>query len=62
MGVLDSRIAIVTGAGQGIGKGIALALAAEGAVVVIAEQNEDLARACSDEIAQRGNTAARDSL
>lgn len=57
MGVLDGRIAIVTGAGQGIGKGIALALAAEGAAVVVAEQNEDLARACSDEIAQRGNTA-----
>jgi NAD(P)-dependent dehydrogenase (short-subunit alcohol dehydrogenase family) len=57
VGVLDRRIAIVTGAGQGIGKGIARALAAEGAAVVIAEQNEDLARTCSEEITQSGYTA-----
>lgn len=33
MGSLDGKIAIVTGAGQGVGQGIALALAAEGASV-----------------------------
>jgi len=36
MGVLDEKVAIVTGAGQGVGQGIALALAAEGAVIVAA--------------------------
>ena len=31
MGVLDGKVAIVTGAGQGVGRGIALALAKDGA-------------------------------
>jgi NAD(P)-dependent dehydrogenase (short-subunit alcohol dehydrogenase family) len=33
---LSGRVAIVTGAGQGVGEGIARKLAAEGATVVIA--------------------------
>jgi NAD(P)-dependent dehydrogenase (short-subunit alcohol dehydrogenase family) len=35
MGTLDGKVAIVTGAGRGIGRGHALALAAEGAAVVV---------------------------
>jgi NAD(P)-dependent dehydrogenase (short-subunit alcohol dehydrogenase family) len=35
MGLLDGRTAIVTGAGRGIGREIALCLAAEGAAVVV---------------------------
>ena len=35
MGMLDGKAALVTGAGRGIGRGIALALAAEGARVVV---------------------------
>lgn len=35
MGVLDGKVAIITGAGQGIGRGIALALAKEGAAVAV---------------------------
>jgi NAD(P)-dependent dehydrogenase (short-subunit alcohol dehydrogenase family) len=35
MGVLDGRVAVVTGSGRGIGRGIALLYAAEGAKVIV---------------------------
>ena len=35
MGILDEKVAIVTGAGHGVGRGEALELAAEGAKVVV---------------------------
>ena len=44
MGKLDAKIAIVTGAGQGIGRGIAEKLAAEGATVVVTDVNEQTAK------------------
>ncbi|MDB5394472.1 MAG: putative oxidoreductase [Rhodospirillales bacterium] len=40
MGTLDGKVAIVTGAGQGVGQGIALALAREGAAIVAAGRTE----------------------
>ncbi|MET9969894.1 SDR family oxidoreductase [Streptomyces sp. NPDC006356] len=44
------KVAIVTGAGQGIGEGYAKALAAEGARVVVAELNEEQGERVAKEI------------
>ncbi|MDZ4764386.1 MAG: SDR family NAD(P)-dependent oxidoreductase, partial [Chloroflexota bacterium] len=51
------KVAIVTGAGQGIGRGIAHRLTQEGAHVVIAEYNADNARAVADECTAQGMEA-----
>jgi len=40
MGKFDGKVAIVTGAGQGVGEGIAFALAKEGAAIVAAGRTE----------------------
>ncbi len=47
---LKNRIAIVTGAGQGIGEAIARAFAREGAKVVVAERNEATGAKVAEEI------------
>jgi NAD(P)-dependent dehydrogenase (short-subunit alcohol dehydrogenase family) len=47
---LHNRVAIVTGAGAGIGKAIALGYAREGAKVVAAEINPETGQATADEI------------
>ena len=53
---LKDKVAIVTGAGRGLGKGIAMELAKEGAKVVIADVN--LADVTVKEIEAEGGTAA----
>ena len=52
-GRLNGRIAIVTGSAQGFGKGIAEALYAEGACVVIADLNEPLAQTVAEALGER---------
>ena len=54
---LDDRVAIVTGAGSGIGREIALLYAAQGAKVVVADVNLDAARSVVAEIAQTGGVS-----
>jgi NAD(P)-dependent dehydrogenase (short-subunit alcohol dehydrogenase family) len=54
---LKDQVAIVTGAGQGIGLGIALTFASEGAHVVIAERNEETASQAVDLVRARGARA-----
>jgi pyridoxal 4-dehydrogenase len=56
MGKLDNRVAIVTGAAQGIGRAIADKLVAEGATVVVADLNGDGATAAA---AALGGTAVQ---
>ncbi len=41
MGRLDGRIAVVTGAGRGIGRAIALEMAREGATIVVSSRSQD---------------------
>jgi 2-hydroxycyclohexanecarboxyl-CoA dehydrogenase len=50
MGKLDDKIAIVTGAGQGIGRAIAEKLASEGATVVVTDVNEATAKETAEGI------------
>ncbi|MGA8372816.1 MAG: SDR family oxidoreductase [Acidimicrobiales bacterium] len=67
MGVLDGKVAIVTGAGRGIGREEALVLASEGAKVIVNDVGASLqgeggdespAHEVADLIAEQGGTAA----
>jgi NAD(P)-dependent dehydrogenase (short-subunit alcohol dehydrogenase family) len=55
---LDGRVAVVTGAGQGIGLEIARAMAASGATMVIADINGETGTAVAKELTGAGYHAA----
>lgn len=54
---MTGRTVIITGGASGIGKGISVGLAAEGANVVIADLNLETAQATADEITKAGGKA-----
>jgi NAD(P)-dependent dehydrogenase (short-subunit alcohol dehydrogenase family) len=59
--LLAGQVAVVTGAGQGMGKEIALGLAEAGAAVVVADINQETA-AETAEIIKKSLPATRPSL
>ncbi len=61
-GRLEDQVAIVTGAGQGIGRAIAAKLAAEGAHVVVTDLNEVAAKEAAEAIGGVGMLADVTSL
>jgi 2-hydroxycyclohexanecarboxyl-CoA dehydrogenase len=67
MGKLDDRIAIVTGAGRGIGEAIARKLGAEGATVVVTDVDEATAiqtadALSGDSVGLHADVTSRDSV
>lgn len=61
MKACDSRTVIITGSGGGLGRAYALALAAEGANVVVNDIRADAAAAVVDEIVTQGGKAIANS-
>ncbi|MEV6039597.1 SDR family oxidoreductase [Nonomuraea sp. NPDC052116] len=57
MGSLEGKVAIVTGAGQGIGRGIAMAMAKEGASIAVVDLNGEAAAGTAGEIERLGAAA-----
>jgi NAD(P)-dependent dehydrogenase (short-subunit alcohol dehydrogenase family) len=57
MGRFDGKVAIVTGAAQGIGEAYARALARDGASVVVADLNAELGEQVAKQITADGGTA-----
>ena len=57
MGMLDGRVAIITGASKGIGRALALRFGREGARVICAARSADLVKETTAEVNKAGNRA-----
>jgi NAD(P)-dependent dehydrogenase (short-subunit alcohol dehydrogenase family) len=58
MGLLDNKIGIVTGSGQGIGRAIAMAFAREGAKVIVSDFNQETGKETVALIEEAGGSTA----
>jgi NAD(P)-dependent dehydrogenase (short-subunit alcohol dehydrogenase family) len=57
MALLTDRVCVVSGAGQGLGRAVALEMASEGAAVVLLERNADTVASVASEISGSGGRA-----
>ncbi|MCC6678938.1 MAG: acetoin reductase [Phycisphaerales bacterium] len=56
---INGKVALVTGAGQGIGRAIALRLSADGANIAIVDMKEDKMKAVADEVRKVGGAGRK---
>ena len=57
MALLTDQVCVVSGAGQGLGRAVALEMASEGAAVVLLERNADTVASVASEISGSGGRA-----
>ncbi|MGD8749977.1 MAG: SDR family NAD(P)-dependent oxidoreductase [Anaerolineales bacterium] len=57
MSLLDGKVAVVTGAGRGVGRAVAMAFASHGALVALAARSADEINSTAEEIGTAGGQA-----